>query len=399
MKNSCKLYLYNMLSRCYGKTLLLTMLIISGLWGGVKATSPNYQFVFSEKIYFSPSSASIEPDFNGNHFRIENIRRFLSETDSLHRFKIEIIGSASPEGNQSYNQTLARKRASALSDYFKIQYCKEPKTVVSKTLLKSAWPDDRYAELRVSYSPPENSTHNNGINRAIISDNHEQTETPLPRDSIIYSSHSHEPARVSDESSSKITHDHAIAYRQQPIRLTIGSNMLYDAALIPNIGIGICLNEKYTIWADWMYAWWSNRDRRRYWRVYGGDIEVRMQLGHGLANNPFSGHRIGLYASIVTYDIQTGRSHTGIIGDKFNYAAGISYGYTLPLTRRLNLDFSIGIGYLWGKYMKQHLVDTHDVWISTHNRRWIGPTKAEIGLSWLIGTDNTNIKEKKGGGE
>ena len=50
-----------------------------------------------------------------------------------------------------------------------------------------------------------------------------------------------------------------------------------------------------------------------------------------------------------------------------------------PISSRLNLDFSIGIGYMWGKYMKQHLVDTHDVWQSTHNRSWFGPTKAEIG--------------------
>ena len=61
------------------------------------------------------------------------------------------------------------------------------------------------------------------------------------------------------------------------------------------------------------------------------------------------------------------------MGDKFNYAAGISYGYSLPVARRLNIDFALGIGYMWGRYMKQRLIDTHDVWQSTHNRRWFDP--------------------------
>jgi|GEM_PF-6135277 len=34
--------------------------------------------------------------------------------------------------------------------------------------------------------------------------------------------------------------------------------------------------------------------------------------------------------------------------------------------------------------------DGHYVWQSTKRRHWIGPTKAEISLVWLIGRGNTN---------
>lgn len=182
-------------------------------------------------------------------------------------------------------------------------------------------------------------------------------------------------------------------------RLTVGTNLLHDVALVPDVEVGICLADRYTIQADWMYAWWSNRGRRLYWRVYGGDIGVTARIGKPDGINPLSGHHIGAYASIVTYDFQLGRSHTGVMGDKFNYAAGIYYRFSLPVARRLNIDFSLGVGYMWGRYIRQHLVDTHDVWISTHRRRWIGPTRAGISLTWLIGHGNVNAtRSKKGGG-
>ena len=46
--------------------------------------------------------------------------------------------------------------------------------------------------------------------------------------------------------------------------------------------------------------------------------------------------------------------------------------------------------------MKQHLIDDHDVWLSTHKHRWFGPTRAEIGLNWLIGPGNVNVKKEGG---
>ena len=73
------------------------------------------------------------------------------------------------------------------------------------------------------------------------------------------------------------------------------------------------------------------------------------------------------------------------MGDKWTYGAGLSYGYSLSLSNRLNIDFSIGIGYLWGKYKKYHPADGCYVWDSTNSRKWFGPTNAEISLVYVIG--------------
>jgi len=85
----------------------------------------------------------------------------------------------------------------------------------------------------------------------------------------------------------------------------------------------------------------------------------------------------------------------GTLWDKTNYAAGVEYGYSLPVANRLNIDFTLGVGYWGGKYYTYIPLDGHYVWQATKNRHWFGPTKAEISLVWLLGRGNSN--NKKGG--
>ena len=170
------------------------------------------------------------------------------------------------------------------------------------------------------------------------------------------------------------------------IPLALSTNMLYDAALVPNLGVLLGTGEGNFLSINWMHAWWSNSHAHRYWRIYGGDIELRRFIGRCSSGDTFTGHHIGPYFSILSYDIQRGRNHNGYQSDNLTYAAGISYGYSIPVARQFNIDFSVGLGYQWGKYKKHHPVDDHDVWQSTHNRRWLGPTRLSISLVWLLNT-------------
>ena len=169
-------------------------------------------------------------------------------------------------------------------------------------------------------------------------------------------------------------------------KMCVKTNMLYDAALIPNIGADICLGKRWSIAGNWMYAWWKNDRKHNYWRTYGGDIEVRYWFGSKNRREQLAGHHIGLYGQMITYDFELGGR--GYLGEKWSYAGGISYGYSLPVGRRFNIDFTVGVGYLAGEYMEYDPIDGHYVWKSTKNRRWYGPTKAEISLVWLIGKKN-----------
>lgn len=176
--------------------------------------------------------------------------------------------------------------------------------------------------------------------------------------------------------------------QKKPWYAGVKTNMLYDALLVPNGGLEIYLGKNWSIDAYWMYAWWKSDRVHNYWRTYGGDVELRKWLGSAAKRKPLTGHHIGAYAQIVTYDFELGGR--GYLADRWSYAAGVSCGYSLPVAKRLNIDFSIGLGYMGGEYKEYLPQDGHYVWQSTKRRHWIGPTKAEISLVWLIGRGNTN---------
>lgn len=177
-----------------------------------------------------------------------------------------------------------------------------------------------------------------------------------------------------------------------PVYMGIKSNLLYDAALVPNVGVEFYITQGWTLGANWMYAWWNSDRRHRYWRTYGGELTLRKYFGRRAAEKPLAGHHLGLYGQMLTYDFETGgRGYQS----KLSYGGGIEYGYSLPIGRRLNLDFSVGIGYLGGEYKVYDPEDGHYVWKETRQRHWFGPTKAEISLVWLLGRKNYN--DKKGG--
>lgn len=171
-----------------------------------------------------------------------------------------------------------------------------------------------------------------------------------------------------------------------PFYMAIKTNLLYDALLVPNIGIEFYLGNNKSLAANWMYAWWKSDRVHNYWRIYGGDIELR----HWIGNKPLRGHHFGIYGQILTYDFELGGR--GYLADKWSYAVGLSYGYSMPLSRRLNLDFSIGIGFLHGKYKEYLPLDGHYVWQSTRMHNSIYPTKLEVSLAWMLGRGNTNTK-------
>ncbi len=178
-----------------------------------------------------------------------------------------------------------------------------------------------------------------------------------------------------------------------PLHLSLRTNALYDLALVPDFGIEIQIGSRYSIGANGAYAWWSKSEEMKFWRIAGGELYFRRYFGNS-DSRTLSGHHAGIYGQMFTYEIATGKRHSGQQSD-LSFGAGIEYGYTLSLTRHLNLDFTLGIGYIGGEYKRYISQDTHRVWQSTSRRNWTGPSKAEVSIVWLLGEGNTNAR--KGG--
>ena len=144
------------------------------------------------------------------------------------------------------------------------------------------------------------------------------------------------------------------------------------------------ITDHWSVAADWEYAWWSKDFSHKFWRTYGGNLEVRYYL-NDKDGRLLTGHHFGAYGGILTYDVEWGGK--GYMGEKWSKMFGLSYGYAAPIGRRLHLDFELGIGYFGGEYYEYSPQGDKYFWEQTKNRRWFGPTRAEATLVWMLGKD------------
>ena len=398
----------------------------------------------SVKIYFRQGKIDLVPELRDNQKALDRIADSLKNTyaDSIYRLqRIEVVGGASPEGSVKLNKWLSEKRAGVLFDYLS-RYGSLPDTLKTNTFLGRDWyglirlvendPDVPYREetLRLlreiageaKGDLPPKGDHLGRIQQLrggapywYMYKNlfpelrasrlylwYEKVWNPVvpmpePKTELVVA-----PPRVD----TLVIHDTIYIYRCPPCKpfyMALKTNMLADVLALPNIGAEFYLGRNWSLGADWMYGWWKTDRRHRYWRAYGGDIYLRRWFGRAAKEKPLTGHHLGVYAQMLTYDFEWGGKGVmggepgGTLWDRASWGVGLEYGYSLPIARRLNIEFNIGVGYLGGKYYEYKPVDDCYVWQATKQRHWFGPTKAEVSLVWLIGCGNYN-KDKGGKG-
>ncbi len=63
---------------------------------------------------------------------------------------------------------------------------------------------------------------------------------------------------------------------------------------------------------------------------------------------------------------------------------GITGGYQLRLSKALDLDFNLGVGYLNADYEKYEVIEGVRVRRGSETRNWWGPINAGITLKWNL---------------
>lgn len=394
----------------------------------------------SVKIHFRQGYSVLDTLQGNNKRSLDRIADSLqtSYADSVYQLRrIMVIGGASPEGSIPLNKRLSVRRANVLFNYLS-RYGELPDSLKTNVFLGRDWKGliqlVKNDENLPYYEETMNLLHElakDAANNDISKGDHVQRIKrlhggvpywymykkyfPELRASRLYLWYEKvwnpiapaviPPSRLSIPPM-KMAPMPVVYYPsphkpRKPLYLAVKTNMLYDALLVPNLGIEAYLGKDWSIAANWMYAWWKSDSRHWYWRTYGGDIAIRKWFGKAAKEKPLTGHHLGLYGQIFTYDFETGGKGymggkpSGTLWDKMNYSTGMEYGYSLPVAYRLNIDFTIAVGYWGGTYYEYQPVDNCYVWQATKERHWFGPTKAEVSLVWLIGHKNFN--KGKGG--
>ncbi len=184
-----------------------------------------------------------------------------------------------------------------------------------------------------------------------------------------------QPAPVSEQ---------RIRETEKPYRFAVRTNLLYDALLLPTLGVEWRINEHVGIKLDGGLTWWggSSGKVQKMWLV---NPEVRRYLWD---KKRFYAGISGSYGEYNLYKYMLGgivSKDTGYQGKLWN--AGLTVGYQLYLSRGFSIDFNLGLGYTRSEYDSFGMTDGIRVYKKRNRTKnlW-GPTQAGISLVWTIGS-------------
>jgi len=126
----------------------------------------------------------------------------------------------------------------------------------------------------------------------------------------------------------------------------VGTNVLYDAALMPNVSLEIPVRNRISLTASHLFPWWVSRDNGRALQVLHTTAGVRWWLGDRDRRGVLSGWYAGAEAGLGYGDLEPhgkGRQWEGVS------LAGEG-GYAFDLGRGWRLDLGLGLGTAFVRY-------------------------------------------------
>lgn len=396
-------------------------------------------------LYFRFDKAVVEDEYMDNARTLRHLDAIFSARSLTERIdSIHILSFASPEGKRKYNERLARQRSTAIKVYLLRKYphldesrlhprsqgenWKELRRLIAddkqlpnreevlqiidripdadrcKTLLRKLDSGRSYRYIRERILP--------GLRHATVCVVwiRRDSLSALPRPVSPDTAPLHKPCKLLCTEMRNIQRQAARnvqgmtganeakeirTIKKRPL-FALKTNLLFDAALMPNVEIEVPVGNRWSVNAEYMFPWWLFDGDKYSMQILMGGLEGRYWLGgkeNRINREALTGHFLGLYAGGGKYDLQW--KENGYQGEFF-IAAGISYGWSASIARNLHLEFNIGIGMLRTDYRHYHARESYQtlLWQENGKYTWFGPTKAKISLVWLL---NRKMKIGKGG--
>lgn len=410
------------------KRILMIILVVAfSIPMSAQAVSEMWVTSDSLQVFFRQGESDLDSVFRDNGTSLKEFSERFHTLMARPRSKVRsvlIVSGASPEGHQMLNRRLSDSRAKAVYDYLLSHKLLEPSEIevesrgvdwkglaeqimssdkeykdkvleclnssedkvaslmdmdggaVWKDIYDTYFPDLRGTMVMISWS----------IKRDAHNLSHVQTAVPV----MTFDAPSQET----------LTHNGFLDEKLKEkwwLRMAVKTNLLYDGMLIPNLGVEFGLWKGLTLNVEYMHNIWfhteeRNFSKKHYYRVHGAEFGLKYYINK--ENRPFApGHHVGISCQMLTFDV------TGILADADPWKGGMmaSYGYTLPITKRLNLDFEAGLGFIVGDIHKYDVVENGpDTWLRIHKStdRAAFVPKLGVTLQYLIGTNNYNTRRK-----
>ena len=388
----------------------------------------------SVEIHFRQGYSTLDMSLGKNKEVLQRITDSLAitSTDSIYSIKdVTVIGGASPEGSIELNKRLSEKRANVLFDYLSkytvllpsskhfIYLGRDWNGLLQLVRLDGNVPyqDEVIALLESivqSISDGEKASDAN-LNKLINLRNGEpyiyiyKVLFPRLRASRMLISYekvwnpisivvppfntqgiTQIPCEIGDSITLPIPMP---VEREKTFLMNIKSNLLYDALLVPNLGVEFYLNNRYSVAANYSLAWWSNDPRHHYMQLIDVELEGRRYFR---GNDTHTGHYLSVYghANLYDFSFDAERAWQGE-----GIGIGIGYGYIWQpfKNKRWKLDAFLRVGFYQSHYDPYHAGDPYagkyyydweglieNFQRRNHRLRWFGPTGLGVSISYDI---------------
>jgi hypothetical protein len=400
---------------------------------GSPVTGINRIDPYAPKVFYFPFGGSgLLRDYADN-------RRMFETLDSLLRIEpvvsgidtIRIIAGCSPAGSEEYNQELARKRARSMYAYLLSNH----RAVAERypidirpvgidwqgysALLRSGlgfdwkqmWGLLQYASVRLkmkdgSYIPEgdgspltklaeDSLTSLPSLPESIYSNTvYIYRDRLVPVHDTIYVERDRDRDREKERerealhAPDTLTGPTLSSTRRSPFRLAIKTNLLYDLALLPNLSLEAPFAANWSVVLNAAFSKWDTKSPE-YWshQVNYAGLEIRRWWGNR-QNSPLLGHFAGLYFTGGVYDLRLFTKNLDAFGylSPWSWSAGAVYGYSIPLSAKMNLEFNLNAGYFTGAYSAYNRSRCSDCYPEkkTGQKSYWGPTGAGISLVYRL---------------
>ena len=185
--------------------------------------------------------------------------------------------------------------------------------------------------------------------------------------------------------------------------LALKTNLLYDALSWLNFSVEVPIGDRFSALYYHQFPWWTwgkgNNEYCMRFLSIGAEGRwwfkpmPREATETRIKRDRLMGHFVGVYAESGKWDFERKRD---VCYQGEHWSAGLSYGYAMPIGKRLNLELSISAGYASIAYRGYTPSEDYEIlWRDPEKvGRWhyFGPTKAQVSLVLPF-----IIKYKKGG--
>ena len=173
------------------------------------------------------------------------------------------------------------------------------------------------------------------------------------------------------------------------------TNLLYDAITALNFELELPIGNHWSVAVEDVFPWWE-KDNKYCFQMWEMGAEARYWFRDNVYYaDKLRGHFVGAYAMSSKFDFQ---NDYDICYQGEYWSTGLTYGYAMKLTRHLNMEFSISVGWLSSAYRHYYPEDDYSqLWrdkTKVGRINYFGPTKLKVALVWPM-----RIPYKKMGGK